>query len=232
MKYNLKGGSAYPLAEIELAKGETINLERGSMVYKQNVELTGKLNSNSKGLGGLLSSLGRAMTSGESMFITEAVGTAQSSLIGVAPANIGKIERLTVSNSKQYRLNTGAYLASDRNVSYSVVRQSVGKAFLSGTGGLFVMETSGVGDILISSFGDIIEMLITPNNPLIIDNGNVLAWDSSLDYSIKVASGTFGFTTGEGIVNEFRGSGKVLIQTRNIRDLAIAINPYITTSSN
>ncbi|MEI3148214.1 MAG: AIM24 family protein [Merdibacter sp.] len=49
-----------------------------------------------------------------------------------------------------------------------------------------------------------------------------MAWDASLDYSIRVASGTFGFTSGEGLVNEFNGNGKVYIQTRNIHNLADA----------
>ena len=38
----------------------------------------------------------------------------------------------------------------------------------------------------------------------------MVAWDASLNYDIHVASGIFGFTTGEGIVNEFHGSGTVL----------------------
>jgi len=36
-------------------------------------------------------------------------------------------------------------------------------------------------------------------------------------------SGTFGFTTGEGLVNRFMGEGKVYIQTRNLSSLASAL---------
>ena len=49
---------------------------------------------------------------------------------------------------------------------------------------------------------------------------------------VTVASGTFGFTSGEGLVNRFTGYGKVLIQTRNIHSLADALRPYLPTSSN
>ena len=52
-----------------------------------------------------------------------------------------------------------------------------------------------------------------------------------MNYDIRVASGTFGFTTGEGIVNEFHGSGKVLIQTRNIHSLADAVRPFLPSSN-
>ncbi|MBT8846585.1 TIGR00266 family protein, partial [Lactobacillus delbrueckii subsp. bulgaricus] len=56
-----------------------------------------------------------------------------------------------------------------------------------------------------------------------IDNEHVIAWDANLDYDIKVASGMFGFTSGEGLVNHFTGDGKVLIQTRNLHSLAEAL---------
>ena len=102
---------------------------------------------------------------------------------------------------------------------------------MGGTGGFFVMETQGTGNILVSAFGDILTMEITPNKPLTIDNEHVVAWDVSLDYDIHVASGTFGFKTGEGIVNEFHGQGKVFIQTRNIHNLADAVRPFIPTGN-
>lgn len=231
MKYEMTGGTAYPLVKILLDNGETVKIERGSMAYKKDVDIVGKLNSNTKGFGALLGSIGRSLTSGESMFITEATGKSNNSEIGIAPASIGKIEKLTVGSS-QYRLNTNAYLASDASVSYKMVRQNISKAFFGGTGGLFVMETQGVGDLLIASFGDIIELEVTPNLPLTVDNNHVLAWSSDLDYNIEVASGTFGFTTGEGLVNTFRGSGKVLIQTRNIESLALDIAKFIPNNSN
>lgn len=231
MKYEFVGGTFAPLVKITLDKGSKVKIERGSMVYKRDVELNGKLNSNSKGIGGLMGAIGRSMTSGESMFITEAIGQKNNSEIGISPSNIGKIEKLVVGKGVQYRLNTGAYLASDENVSYNMVRQTISKTFFSGTGGLFVMETSGSGDILIASFGDIMELEVTPDKPLVVDNSHVLAWSHDLDYTIDIASGTFGFKTGEGLVNTFRGSGKVLIQTRNIQSLALDIAKYIPTSN-
>ena len=105
-------------------------------------------------------------------------------------------------------------------------------AFLGGTGGFFVMETQGQGDMLVSAFGDIIELTVTQDRPLTIDNEHVVAWDSSLDYNIQVASGIFGFTTGEGLVNQFYGNGRVLIQTRNLRSLVDSLTAYLPDTSN
>ncbi len=93
------------------------------------------------------------------------------------------------------------------------------------------METQGSGDLLVSAFGDLLALNVTPTHPIRVDNEHVVAWDASLDYSIQVASGTFGFKTGEGLVNEFHGSGTVLIQTRNVHNLADALRPFLPTST-
>ena len=94
------------------------------------------------------------------------------------------------------------------------------------------METKGSGRMLISGYGDIVEVTLDGNQPLVVDNHHVLAWSASLDYQIQVASGTFGFKTGEGLVNSFSGKGTVLIQSRNVEALAGLLDPYITKSSN
>ena len=232
MKYNIVGDNDCPLIQIELAENETIRIERGCMAYMSNVVLEGKMNTNKKGLGGMFSAIGRSLTSGESFFITGATGATNQAKLGIAPAVPGKITCLNVSGNHQYRLNTGAFLACDLSVQYVMKRQEIGKALFGGTGGLFVMETEGDGDVLIASFGDILELDVTPETPITIDNEHVVAWDASLNYAIRVASGTFGFTSGEGLVNEFTGYGKVYIQTRNIHNLADAIRPFFPSNSN
>lgn len=231
MRYNIIGDDDCPLVHVELDKGETIKIERGSMVYMSNVSIEGKMNTNKSGIGGLFSAIGRSIASGESMFITEATGTSYNGSIGIAPSIPGKIVNLEIGLN-QYCLNTGAFLACDETVNYNLISQSFSKALLGGTGGFFVMETSGQGDLLVNAFGDIIELEVTEDNPIIIDNEHVVAWESCLDYHIEVASGTFGFTTGEGFVNKFTGSGKVLIQTRNVHSLAEEIRKFIPTQSN
>lgn len=230
MNYEILGESSCPIAEIKLNRDEVVKIERGSMVYTSDVNIEGKLNSNKKGIGGMLGAIGRSITSGESMFITHATGTSNEGKIAVAPSIPGKIVKLDVNSGNQYRLNTGAFLACDDSVTYVMKSQNVGKAIFGGTGGLFVMETEGSGEILVTAFGDLITVEVTSAKPLTIDNQHVVAWDSSLDYNIKIASGAFGFTTGEGLVNEFHGDGKVLIQTRNLRSLAESVSPFLPQS--
>lgn len=231
MRFVLTGDSDCPIARLALSRGESVKIENGSMVYSRGVEISGGLNSKKKGLGGVLGAIGRSITSGESMFITTATGTVDDGEIAIAPPIPGKIISLQVGGQQQYRLNTGAFLACDATLDYTMVNQGLGRAVFGGTGGLFVMETNGVGTILVSAFGDILSLDVTPESPLVVDNEHVVAWDASLNYNIQVASGMFGFTTGEGVVNSFNGYGRVYIQTRNLQNLAQAMHPYLPTSA-
>lgn len=231
MRFVLTGDSDCPIARLALSRGESIKIENGSMVYSRGVEISGGLNSKKKGLGGVLGAIGRSITSGESMFITTATGTVDDGEIAIAPPIPGKIISLQVGGQQQYRLNTGAFLACDATLDYTMVNQGLSKAVFGGTGGLFVMETNGTGTILVSAFGDILSLDVTPESPLVVDNEHVVAWDASLNYNIQVASGMFGFTTGEGVVNSFNGYGRVYIQTRNLQNLAQAMHPYLPTTA-
>ena len=231
MRFVLTGDSDCPIARLALSRGESVKIENGSMVYSRGVEISGGLNSKKKGLGGVLGAIGRSITSGESMFITTATGTVDDGEIAIAPPIPGKIVNLQVGGQQQYRLNTGAFLACDATLDYTMVNQGLGRAVFGGTGGLFVMETNGTGTILGSAFGDILSLDVTPESPHVVDNEHVVAWDASLNYNIQVASGMFGFTTGEGVVNSFNGYGRVYIQTRNLQNLAQAMHPYLPTSA-
>ena len=70
---------------------------------------------------------------------------------------------------------------------------------------------------------------VTPDNPITVDNGHVVAWDSSLEYKISLSTeqerGLLGniinsVTSGEGIVLKFSGRGKVIICSRNLKNFA------------
>jgi uncharacterized protein (TIGR00266 family) len=232
LNYTISQDTAFPTVTLHLSKGEQVQIERGSMIaHNGQVQLEGHMNSNGKkGLGGMLSALGRSVTSGESFFITTATGTTDNGELLIAPANPGAIRELKTDGSQQWRLNTSAYLASDAGTGYQMVRQKLGTAVFGGTGGLFVMETQGAGTFLVSGYADIIEVNLD-NNEYVVDNSNVVAWSQSLNYNIEVASGTFGFKTGEGLVNHFQGTGKILVQTRSIEGLANLLMPYLPDNS-
>ncbi len=226
MELKITNSSFAPVANIKMNKGERIKVERGGMIMKSpGVEIKGKMNGK-----GLLSTLGRALTSGESMFITEAECNEAEGFIVVGPHNIGKIFTLECG-PKQWVLNDGAFVASQITVDYKMNRQkNLGGALIGRTGGLFNMETSGTGLVVVSSYGDVMEYELN-NSSVTIDNGHVGAWDSNIRYEPKIASGMFGFTTGEGVVLEFSGTGKIYIATRNLQGTAESLITFLPVNA-
>lgn len=226
MNYEISNHAFAPIVNIKLGLNEKIKIERGSMVYKNSdVAIEGNLNGK-----GFFKSLGRALTSGESMFITTATSSSENGLIGIAPSIPGEIKGIECGKN-QWFLNDGSYLASSESVSYEMIRKSrTGTALVGGTGGFYNMKTNGEGIVLISGFGNIIEYDLNGGEEFIVDNSHVLAWSTELTYSTEIASGAFGFTTGEGFVLKFKGTGKLYIQTRQLASLADNIARYLPSN--
>lgn len=222
VKYVIDRTQQYPAAKIFLQSGEYVYIERGSMIYHTpSIALNTKSNSKSKGLGGVISSIGRKIVSNESMFITEARANGEG-VIAIASNSPGQIVELELGKN-QYYLNDGAFLAMDSTANTEIQSQGFGKALFGGTGGFFIMKTTGYGKLLISVFGSI-ERIDLTDETFIVDNNHVVAWDSSLDYNIKLENGFLNsIGTGEGLVNEFRGTGSVYIQTLNLESFANAL---------
>lgn len=230
MKYTIDSNMQFPLVEIALETGESAYIQSGSMVYHTpSVTLNTRLNGKGTGFGKLVGALGRSMVSGESMFMTEAVSSDKEGRLALAPSAPGQVIALELGD-QQYRLNDGAFLALDGSASYSMERQSVGRSFFGGQGGFFVMTTEGHGTLLATSFGSIKKIELN-NEAITIDNAHVVAWSKDLDYDIHLENGFMqSIGTGEGVVNTFRGTGVVYVQSLNLQTFANQLQAYLPTS--
>lgn len=231
MKFSMDSHMQFPLVELSLNQGETVFIQRGSMVYHTpNDNLNTQLNASGSGLGRFVKAVGRSMVSGESTFITQAVAESDNGNLALAPDTPGQVIALELGE-KQYRLNDGAFLALDGTAFYTMERQSIGKALFGGQGGLFVMTTQGQGTLLANAFGSI-KKIELQNQEITIDNAHVVAWSQSLDYNIHLENGFWqSIGTGEGVVNTFRGTGEVYVQSLNLQSFAGSLNKYIQKGS-
>ena len=222
MKYTIDSNMQFPLVEIALEAGETAYIQQGSMVYHTpSVTLNTRLNGRGSGLGKLMGAIGRSFTSGESMFITQAISNADDGKLALAPSMPGQVIALDLG-TKQYRLNDGAFLALDGSAQYKMERQSVGRAFFGGQGGLFVT-------LLANSFGSIKKLELNGGS-ITIDNAHVVAWSKDLNYDIHLENGFLqSIGTGEGIVNTFHGYGEIYVQSLNIETFSRVIGNHIVT---
>ncbi|MBY0556166.1 MAG: TIGR00266 family protein [Burkholderiaceae bacterium] len=211
-------GDIDPFLHVSLTHGEKIYCESDAMVMMEaGLDLKGKMT------GGIGAALMRRFANGESLFQQhiEAVRSGGDCLL--APRLPGAMQVLDVGQ-RQYLLSDGAFVAATDKVDLKVRTQSVGNALFAQSGGFFITETAGVGQVAVSGFGAISQLEVTPGNDMIIDNAHVVAWDSTLRYEISVTTGSnSGFlgnlvnsqTSGEGMVLRFSGQGKILISSRN-----------------
>lgn len=231
MRFSMDSNMQFPLVELSLNQGETVFIQRGSMVYHTpNVTLNTQLNASGSGLGRFVKAVGRSMVSGESTFITQAVAQSDNGYLALAPDSPGQVIPLQLGE-KQYRLNDGAFLALDGTAYYTMERQSVGKALFGGQGGFFVMTTQGQGTLLANAFGSI-KKLELHNQEVTIDNAHVVAWSQSLNYHVHLENGFWqSIGTGEGVANTFQGTGEVYVQSLNLQTFAGSLSKFIPRSS-
>lgn len=220
MTYTISSNENFPLVEIALERGESAYIQRGSMVYHTpSVSLNTRLNAQGSGLDKLIKAVGRSMVSGESAFITQAISSADDGKLAIAPSMPGQVIALELG-TEQYRLNDGAFLAMDGSAHYTLERQSVGRALFGGQGGFFVITTQGQGVLLANAFGSIKKISLA-NQEMTIDNAHVVAWSTRLDYNIHLENGWLqSVGTGEGVVNTFRGTGDIYVQSLNLETFA------------
>lgn len=123
-------------------------------------------------------------------------------------------------------LQKGAFLASETSVDVSSAAQmSASKALFSGAG-LFVLRASGSGTLAINAHGGLMKYELASGETRAVDNGHLVAWDTSMDYELRVASRHSTFlgsivrsaASGEGIMCFFRGPGRLWLQTHKPQD--------------
>ncbi|MDR0717299.1 MAG: TIGR00266 family protein [Azoarcus sp.] len=211
-------GDIDPFLHVSLRKGEAIFCESDAMVMMENaLDLTGAVQ------GGLLQAAMRRLANGESFFQQRIEAKRGDGDCLLSPATPGALQILDVG-ARQYYLADGAYVAATSNVQITARMQSIGNALFGGSGGFFIGQTSGSGQVAVGGFGSLFTLDVQQGKEVMIDNGHVVAWDSSLSYEIAVSTaqgrGLLGnlvnsVTSGEGVVLRFRGNGKVLICSRN-----------------
>ncbi len=204
MEYKVICKPSYSLLELKLKDGEEVLAEAGAMVYMKNVELKTEVK------GGIFGGLKRALLGGETFFINRFVARGEG-LLGLAPRYNGDIIRIPI-NGRLFA-QSGAFLASTPDIEIDT-KWGGTKTFFAGEG-LFLLKLEGNGDVFLASFGGIEELEV--DGSLIVDTGHIVAFEDGLEFDVRRVGGLKEtLLSGEGLVAEFRGRGKVWIQTRSV----------------
>lgn len=224
MQYELKGG-VFPVVVCQLADGEKMITEKGSMVWmspNMEMETTG---------GGLGKMFSKAF-SGESMF--QNIYTARGEgMIAFGSSFPGRILTLDVAPGREFILQKTAFLASEAGVQLSIhFNKKFGSGLFGGEG--FIMQRlSGSGIAFAEVDGELVEYTLASGQQMIVDTGNVLGFESSVAIDIQQVKGIKNkLLGGEGFFNTvLTGPGKIWLQTMPISNVAMAIRPFIPTGN-
>ena len=224
MRYEIKGG-AFPVVVCELADGEQMITEKGSMVW-----MSPNMQMDTRG-GGLGKIFSKAF-SGESMF--QNIYTARGAgMIAFGSSFPGQIKAVTIAPGQDMILQKTAFLAAEPGVELSIhFNKKLGTGLFGGEG--FIMQRlSGNGLAFLEFDGHIKEYELAPGQQLVIDTGYLAAMTGSCQLEIQTVPGiknvVFG---GEGLFNTVvTGPGRVWLQSMPVSQLAGAIRPFIPTGN-
>jgi len=218
--WEIKHPGSFALAVVNLQPEQAIAAEAGAMVsMSANIDLHSEMK------GGVFGALKRAV-GGESAFVSTFTARGGPGEVTLAPGAPGDITGIEMAN-QMFKVQSSSYLAGD--VGLQVDTKFGGTKSFFGGEGLFVLEVTGTGLLLVSSFGAIHRKVLRPGEQYVIDTGHLVAWEGHLQYSLRKAakSGFFrSFLSGEGMVAEFTGPGEILIQTRNLAAFAGLLKPF------
>ena len=210
MQVDIQASPSFAMGTIRLAASESVKVEAGAMAA-----MSGGVEIQTASQGGLLGGLKRSL-GGESFFINTFTA-ASGGEVSVAAKLPGDLIHLPLAGGAMF-VQSGSWVASEPGIEVDT-KWGGAKTFFSGEG-LFLLRCSGAGDMLVSSYGAIIERQLQPGEVYTVDTGHIVAFDEGVTYAVRKA-GSWKSTLlgGEGLVTDFTGPGRLLMQTRSPQDL-------------
>ena len=192
----------------DLSKAE-VTIQAGAMQW-----MLGNVNATTgiKGVGDLFSKAVRGKVSGESAIKPEYTG---DGLLVLEPT----YRHLILMDAAQWGgsvvLDDGLFLACESTLQHKAVMRSNFSSAVAGGEGLFNLSLNGSGIFCIESDcpkEELIEITLQ-NDVLKIDGNYAIAWSNSLNFTVERSGKSLigSAASGEGLVNVYRGTGKVLM---------------------
>jgi len=215
----------YSLGVLKLAGGEECRVEGGAMV-----SMSAGVGIETKATGGFLKSMARKALTKETFFQNVFQAPPEGGHVAVAPTLPGDIQIIQLEGIP-YLVQSGSYLASEMGVE-TETKWGGAKTFFGGEG-LFMLRCLGQGKIVVSSYGAIHEFDLAAGQTYTVDTGHLVAFDEGVQFNIKTIGGIKStMFSGEGIVVELVGPGKVMLQTRSWNAFLSYLIPQLPDKSN
>ncbi len=225
MQHEILYRPSFSLAIVRMETGEELSVEAGAMV-----SMSGNISIQTSAKGGIFGALKRSVLGGESFFINNYKSEDGPGELTLASALPGDLVYRELENETVY-VQSGSYIASVPNIEIDT-KWGGAKTFFGGEG-LFLLKVTGRGPLFISSYGAIHEVNLAQGEKYIVDTGHLVAFNEGLSYNVKrVGSWKSTLLSGEGLVCELTGPGKVFLQTRSPNAFLAWLIPKIPKRSN
>lgn len=210
MEVTTRMGPAFGVARIVMEPNERVRAEAGALMAT-----TPTVQVEAKAEGGVMKSLKRAALGGESFFLTTYTAPAEGGWIDVAARLPGDTQVIDVVPGQAWFVQKGSWLASDIDVELDT--QWGGFRNMFGSEGAFILRAEGSGPMVVAAYGGIEAWDLAPGQTITLDTGHMVAYQESVAMSLRKVTGGLvqTFKSGEGLVFDFTGPGRVLVQTRN-----------------
>lgn len=196
------------MAHVQLDPNEAVKVEAGSMV-----SMASGVGIETKAAGGILKSLARSFLGGESFFMNTYQSPASGGWINLAPPLPGDMFELDLS-SENLMIQSGSFVASEENIEVDT-KWGGGRTFFASEG-LILLRASGTGKLLLSSYGAIEEVNLASGEKITVDTGHLVAFTEGIGFNVRAVGGIKStLFSGEGLVVDLTGPGRVLTQTRS-----------------
>ena len=165
-----------------------------------------------KGVGDLLGKAIRGKATGESAIKPEYTG---SGTLVLEPTYKHLILMDAAEWNGSVGLDDGLFLACDSRLQHKAVMRSNFSSAVAGGEGLFNLSLNGTGVFCIESDcpkEELVEITLK-DDVLKVDGNFAIAWSNSLQFTVERSSKSLigSAASGEGLVNVYRGTGKVLL---------------------
>lgn len=214
MEISTRHTPAYGVARLTLGGGEQVRAEAGAMMA-----MSGGVELAAKAEGGVMKSIKRAALGGESFFISTYTAPTQGGFVDVAARLPGDITSYTVAPSQALFVSKGSWIASEANVEMNT--KWGGFKTMFGSEGGFILRAEGQGQLVFACYGALEVWNLEAGQHFTVDTGHMVAYEESVQMNLRKATGGLvqSFKSGEGLVFDFEGPGRVWTQTRNPNEL-------------
>ncbi|MFQ5875603.1 MAG: TIGR00266 family protein [Dehalococcoidia bacterium] len=207
MEYDILYRPSYSLAVVSLRRSEEIVVEAGAMV-----SMSPGIQIETKARGGILGGLARSFLGGESFFLNT-FKAEEPGEVTLAPSLPGDVVHLELKD-ETLLVQSGSYMACSSDISVDTTWGGA-KTFFSKEG-FFLLKLEGRGDLFLSSYGAIHEKELKNGERYIVDTGHMVAFDQGVGYQVTRVGGLKStLFSGEGLVVELTGPGRIYIQSRS-----------------